>query len=58
MSNLDPIIPEPMWERPSPNIPDDEVYEDDDEDLGWEDDQCIECGEIGEDCVCEQKKRV
>lgn len=53
MSNLDPIIPEPMWERPSPNIPDDEVYEDDDEDLGWEDDQCIECGEIGEDCVCE-----
>ena len=23
------IIPEPCWERPSPNIPDHEVYEDD-----------------------------
>lgn len=29
MSN--PIIPEPLWERPSPNIDDDDVYEDDDE---------------------------
>ena len=25
----------------------DELWEDD-----WEDDQCIECGEIGKDCVC------
>lgn len=25
------IIPEPYWERPSPSIPDYEVYEDDDE---------------------------
>jgi hypothetical protein len=22
------IVPEPYWERPSPNIPDHEVYED------------------------------
>lgn len=30
MSN--PIIPEPLWERPSPNITDDDVYDDDDDD--------------------------
>jgi hypothetical protein len=26
--SIDFIIPEPYWERPSPNIPDHEVYED------------------------------
>lgn len=26
------IIPDPMWGRPSPNINDDEIWEDDDED--------------------------
>lgn len=30
MSN--PIIPEPLWERPSPSITDDDVYDDDDDD--------------------------
>jgi len=31
MSN--PIVPEPLWERPMPHIEDDDVYElDDDED--------------------------
>lgn len=29
MSN--PIIPEPMWERPMPHIEDDDVYDDDDD---------------------------
>jgi hypothetical protein len=29
MSN--PIIPEPLWDRPMPNIPDEEIYEDDDD---------------------------
>lgn len=26
------IVPEPLWERPTPTIDDDDVYEDDDED--------------------------
>lgn len=30
MSN--PIIPEPMWERPMPHIEDDDVFEDDEDD--------------------------
>ena len=56
MSFIDPIVPEPQWERPMPHLTDDDVYEmDDDEDFDedWEDDQCFECGEIGEDCTCE-----
>jgi hypothetical protein len=28
---LSTIIPEPMWDRPMPNIPDEEIYEDDDD---------------------------
>ena len=35
MSGVEPIVPDPLWERPMPTIPDEEVYEDDDED--WED---------------------
>ncbi len=26
-----PIIPEPLWDRPMPNIPDEEIYEDDED---------------------------
>lgn len=22
----------------------------------WEDDQCLECGEVGDDCVCEDEE--
>ena len=32
MSIFDPIVPDPLWERPTPNIEDDDVYEDDEED--------------------------
>jgi hypothetical protein len=32
MSFIDPIVPDPLWERPSPSITDDDVYDDDDED--------------------------
>jgi len=32
MSFTDPIIPQPDWGRPSPDISDEEIYEDDDED--------------------------
>jgi hypothetical protein len=32
MSFTDPITPQPDWGRPSPDIPDEEIYEDDDED--------------------------
>lgn len=54
MSGFDPIVPDPEWGRPSPSIQDDDVYEfDDDEDEDWEDDQCFECGQVGDECVCE-----
>ena len=32
-----PIIPEPEWGRPSPNISDDDVYDDEDDEDDWED---------------------
>lgn len=32
MSFIDPIVPDPLWDRPMPNIPDEEIYEDDEED--------------------------
>ncbi len=32
MSFIEPIVPEPQWGRPSPGIPDEEIYDDDDED--------------------------
>lgn len=31
MSFIDPIVPNPEWGRPSPHIPDEEIYDDDDD---------------------------
>ena len=49
MSGIDPIIPEPQWERPMPHLTDDDVYELDEdefnEDLFDEEFECEECGE-------------
>ena len=48
-----------IWEVPEeeinpilPTIPEEEIYEDED-DGDWEDSQCYECGQIGDECVCE-----
>jgi hypothetical protein len=27
--SFDPIVPDPEWGRPSPDIPDEEIYDDD-----------------------------
>ncbi len=32
MSFIDPIVPDPLWERATPSISDDDVYDDDDDD--------------------------
>ena len=48
----------------SPDIPDDDMFEDDDDDFDeddeddddeWEDEQCYECGETSSPCVCESE---
>ena len=31
MFRINPIVPDPEWGRPSPNIPDEEVYDDEDD---------------------------
>ena len=31
MSFIDPIVPDPEWGRPSPNIPDEDIYDDDED---------------------------
>ena len=31
MSFIDPIVPNPEWGRPSPSIPDGDIYDDDDD---------------------------
>lgn len=31
MSFTDPIVPDPLWERPTPTIDDDDVYDDEEE---------------------------
>jgi hypothetical protein len=31
MGFTSPIVPEPEWGRPSPNIPDEEVYDDEED---------------------------
>ena len=47
----------------SPDIPDDDMFEDDDDDFDeddeedddWGDEQCYECGETSSPCVCESE---
>jgi hypothetical protein len=31
MGFINPIVPDPEWGRPSPNIPDEEIYGDEDD---------------------------